>query len=78
DLTKDSLIVEKRNFERYRILKKEGAVSAQQKDLAEKSLISSESQYIRACQNVDKLKIRQNDLLSEQKIKQSKIDQKQY
>ncbi|WP_239407163.1 HlyD family secretion protein, partial [Francisella tularensis] len=78
DLTKDSLIVEKRNFERYRILIKEGAVSAQQKDLAEKSLISSESQFIRACQNVDNLKIRQNDLLSDQKITQSKIDQKQY
>ncbi|ABO47605.1 HlyD family secretion protein [Francisella tularensis] len=78
DLTKDSLIVEKRNFERYRILIKEGAVSAQQKDLAEKSLISSESQFVRACQNVDNLKIRQNDLLSDQKITQSKIDQKQY
>ncbi|MDE5023086.1 hemolysin secretion protein D, partial [Francisella tularensis subsp. holarctica] len=42
------------------------------------SIISSESLFFRDCQNVDNLKIRKNDLLSDQKITQSKIDQNQY
>ncbi|QEO57894.1 MULTISPECIES: HlyD family secretion protein [Francisella] len=78
DLARESLVVEKRNFERYKRLIRDGAVSDQQKDLAEKNLISSESQFVKACQNVDNLKIRQNDLLSDEKITQSKIDQKKY
>ena len=78
DLARKNLIVEKRNYERYKTLITENAVSDQQKDLAEKNLISSESQFVKTNQNVDNLQIRQNDLLSDKKITQAKIDKKKY
>ncbi|WP_150467798.1 HlyD family secretion protein [Francisella sp. SYW-9] len=78
DLALENLAVQKKDFERYKFLIEKRAVSKIREDLAAKNLILSESLYVKADQSVNNLKVEKNDLKSNRKILNAKIDQKKY